>query len=270
MRRAERMPKQFPGLLAGLLFCAGCFTPVGEPDPWHRHRDGGVEGDGGLVGDGGSVVPVQPVIPGPACPAVNCGSFGAAGSVEAVVGVLSVLPWRLVALPTSICLPASDDLPVSSTVSLQASDVTPPPVCGMDGICAGVVFRISPEAVGVTCLDQFCTALLLNSSRFRLRKTYFDQYPNSPRFAPIIEVLPPCGVPCHADQRSCDANHTCWADDLEYCRFCLDAPQARCACADHREGADCQVYLTNDLTCAGKCAAATCVINPGQPHCPVQ
>jgi hypothetical protein len=194
--------------------------------------------------------------------------MGSASTVDAVTAALDSLPWTTVSLPTSVCLPASGELSVSETITLPASDVNLPPLCSAPGACAGITFDVSKEAVGVTCLDQFCTSLMLSGAHFRLRQVNYDQYPVSPRYAPIVQVLPPCGTACEAKQRTCEVNQTCWADDVEYCRFCVADTQERCACVSHQEGETCLLYTSNDMSCSGTCVSGSCQLKAGQVQCP--
>ncbi len=250
----------------GALLGSGCFSPVGEPDYWAYQRarhDGGVPVlDGSADGGGGVVVGPQ------GCPKVACAAYGAVESIEALSAQIATLTWAAVARPTSACLPASSDLAVNRTVHLTSADIPLPPQCLAPGACAGVTFLLSEKAQGVGCLDDFCTTLMLTNAQFRLRLIVHDQYPDIPRYVPIAEVLPSCRVPCEAGELRCMAHDTCWADPRDFCRFCVAAPQAECACLDKLEGDSCLYYVTNDLTCSGSCRDDRCVLNAGQPNCP--
>jgi len=236
------------------LAAVACFTPVGEPDYWSRVRrnaDGGVL----LSHDGGA---------GVSCLPVECKQHGTVNNAESVVLILSSLPWTSIARRTSACLEASADVPVERTVSIAASDVVLPQQC-WQGTCANLTFQIAPAVSGVKCLDQFCSALMLSGARFRVRQTLRDQYPMNPRYVPVVEFLPPCGTPCGATELTCQNHHTCWASELDLCRFCEGRPHEECACLGKAEGAGCLLYKTNDLTCRGTCAEGEC--RPEEPAC---
>jgi hypothetical protein len=216
--------------------------------------------DGGFVGeDAGS---------GQGCPQLSCSSYGSSDTVESVVAILSEQPWTTIAKSTSACLAASDEIPVGQTVNLRATDVTVPAACQKMGTCSGLVFELGAGTEGVTCLDQFCTALMLASARFRVRMVLRDHYPLSPRYAPVVQVLAPCGTPCTALEVTCPTSQTCWSDAMEHCRFCLDGSAEVCACAAHGEGQSCTVFISNDTSCHGHCATGTCKIDPNQTGCP--
>ena len=250
-------------VLAGaLLAAAGCFSPVAEPDYWRWRKLIDQLADGGFPSD------VDSGPGGPGCPHTGCGSAGNSSSLESVVATLAAQPWTTISKSTSTCLPTSDELSVSQTVNMRATDVAPPAQCAKVGTCTGLVFELSSGAEGVTCLDQFCTALMLDSAHFRVRMILRDHYPLSPRFAPVVQVLPPCGTACSATEKTCDTSDTCWPSAMDQCRFCLAAPAETCACADHGEGQGCTVYLSNDISCQGHCTAGTCKITPGQTGCP--
>lgn len=245
-------------LIAALL--AACFDPVAE-DRWHRPRDGGeAEPDGGeLAGaDGGGGEP--------GCPAVPCRTAGSFASEADLLSFLQVLGWTTVARPTSTCLRASDDLRVSRTLTLKAADVALPASCSG---CAGVTFKLSERAEGVTCLDEpVCSALMLSGARFRVRQVLQDPRPVQSVLVPVVEILPPCEAGCMAPEIPCAQNHTCWGDEIDHCRFCRAAPHATCACVGKSETEACRLYLTNDLSCTGTCQEGRCVANPGQSGCP--
>ncbi|MGC4123018.1 MAG: hypothetical protein QM765_52295 [Myxococcales bacterium] len=261
MRDASRV---LASVLALAALSAGCFSPVGELDYWTFQR---ARHDGGLPdfhpGDGGGIV-VDPR----GCPAVGCAAFGVVDSIAGLRAQLATVPWTVVAKPTSVCLPASSDFVVERTVNLAAADIVRPSQCAAPGACAGVTFLLSEKAQGVGCLDGFCTTLMLNNARFRVRLIVHDLYPANPRYVPIAQVLPSCTVACEADELRCSAHETCWGDPHDYCRFCLAAPQEECACLDKLEADPCLVYITNDMTCSGTCKKDRCVLNAGQPDCP--
>ncbi|MBI5542246.1 MAG: hypothetical protein HY901_00030 [Deltaproteobacteria bacterium] len=245
-------------LALGTLFYVGCFTAVGEPDYWDPRRQGYLHPDGGgAFGPGGT-----------GCPAVECSSYGDMESLDAVLEKLRGVPWPVIDKTTSVCLPASGDIPVTRTVSLRATDLELPAQCAPAGSCTGLTFKLSEGARGVTCLDHFCTALMLNSARFRVRLLVRDQYPTNPRYVPVVEVLPPCEAGCAQDEVTCGANHTCWPDLTEHCRFCLALPKEECACAGREESEACRVFESNSQSCAGKCIEGACEIAGGQPGCP--
>jgi len=150
----------------------------------------------------------------------------------------------------------------------RPADLAPPPECAQLGACAGTTFEVSPRAQGVSCLDHFCSTLMLSGARFRVRLVLRDAYPSAPRYVPLAQILPACEVPCEPDELRCAALHTCWAESMDYCRFCLAAPQEECACQGKLEGEACRVFRTNDLTCSGTCQDERCVVEVGQPNCP--
>lgn len=241
---------------------SGCFLAVGPPeDGFVPSPDGGLPIDPYHQDGGGG--PGQP-----GCPAVSCSSYGDVETLESLVGIIYLQPWTTVAKATSACLSASNDVNVTRTINLRSSDVILPNQCLVSGACAGLTFRLAEGAQGVTCLDQFCTALMLNGSHFRVRLLVRDQYPARPRYVPVMEVLPRCDASCQSDELTCSVNHTCWADKVETCRFCQSAPQEKCACVDKLEGDPCLLYKTNDMTCSGACVAGRCVLDPGQKNCP--
>lgn len=260
MRDAWRVVATLAATLAG-----ACFSPVSEPDYWRFQQ---MRGDGGLVlvyPDGGSIPIVEPI----GCPKVACAGYGTVENIEGLKAQLSTLSWTTVAKPTSVCLPASHDFTTSRTINLAASDIAPPLECVVAGACAGTTFLLSDEAEGVGCLDDFCTTLMLTSARFRLRLIVHDQYPDIPRYVPIAEILPSCQAACEPNELRCSAHDTCWKSDLDFCRFCVAAPQEECACLGKLETDACQVFVTNDMHCSGTCRKDRCVINAGQPNCPV-
>ncbi len=233
-------------LLVGVALSLGCFSPVGEPEPWARQRH---------WGDGGWIEPVTGS--GEGCPSIECRERGAAGSVRDLIGLLSDQSWTVVGRNTSICRPASDDVSVKETLALSAADIPLPAVC-RSGPCTSLGFVLAPGLVGVECLDHFCSALMLSGARFRVRLTLLDQYPMSPRYVPLVEVMPACQSPCASGDFQCPHQRTCWASELELCRFCSLRPPSECACVGHREGEDCLLYPTSDLACPGSCRGGVC------------
>jgi len=242
-------------LLAGVALSLGCFTPVGEPEYWERQR---------RWGDGGRIW-VEPVTgSGEGCPSIACRERGSASNVRDLVGLLSDQSWTVVARSTSVCRPASDDVSVRETLAVSAPDIPLPAICST-GACTSLGFVLAPGLQGVKCLDDFCSALMLSGARFRVRLTLLDQYPMSPRYVPLVDVMPPCDRGGAKGELACTPQRTCWESELELCRFCSLRPPAECACIGHREGTDCVLYPTSDLACPGSCRAGVCEL--AQPAC---
>jgi len=202
-----------------------------------------------------------------ACEPAACATSPVISDAAALVAQLEATPaWVPFGRYTSGCLAASDDQPVSGTITLDGGDVAIPASC--QG-CPEVGFVVRGQPAGVECLDpeQFFDFTLCHGIRFtdttvRFRTIQMDLHPAVNAMA-VVEVLAPCAAPCGASELACEASHTCWSTVRDHCAYCLAGSNDACACWDGDDFADdgtpCDRYTSGDIIEAGTCQRGVCV-----------
>lgn len=208
-----------------------------------------------------------------ACPTTTCTIGATIADAAALAATIDAMAeWTAVGPYTSGCLPASDDRPITGTVTLRAEDVALPSVCANRADCrAEIRFVLRGAPAGVTCLDPetwfeftLCEGITVTDATIRLRTVMRDIHPSSfGNFAPVVEVLPACEAPCGATELACEAAHTCWDRPRDHCAYCLGGTNEACACwADGEVAADgtaCRMFVSGDVEVGGTCVAGACV-----------
>ena len=215
--------------------------------------------------------PALPAFAAP-CPATACAEGPSISSAAALVSEIeSHARWPAFAPYTTGCLPASDDLHVTGTITVQPDAVTPPADC-QTGCRQQVMFRLDDAPPGVTCdapEDYFdytlCGGITVTDATLRFRVVEQDVHPAWPSAIPIVDILPACATPCAAGEFACDATHTCWASARDQCAYCLGGTNEACACwtgsAFAADGTSCELWPSNDTIVSGTCHAGTCAPN---------
>jgi hypothetical protein len=173
---------------------------------------------------------------------------------------------------TTGCLPASAEIRVLGTLTVQTDQIAVPTVCEPRSDCRKAVrFRVTnPLPPGVECVRpeawyaySLCPAITLRDATIRLRPVLEDIHPSSfGNFAPIVDVLPPCSTPCTSEELACPATHTCWADVRDHCAYCLGGDNEACACWNgssfESDGTACDLATSGDVIELGTCRAGRC------------
>jgi hypothetical protein len=205
------------------------------------------------------------------CPIGPCAVGPTIASANELIAIIEATPdWVTFGPYTTGCLPASADILVSGTVTLQADSVAVPTIC-RGGACRDVVrFRAQEQPMGVECLEPepwfsftLCAGITLHDTTIRVRTLREDIHPSEfGNYAPIVDVLPACATPCGADELTCAASHTCWTSVRDHCAYCLGGSNEECGCWDGarfaENGAKCSIATSGDIIELGICRAGTC------------
>lgn len=207
------------------------------------------------------------------CPVSPCAVGPTITSANELVAIIEAASdWVSFGPYTTGCLPASADIRVPGTLTLQASSVAVPTAC-QGGACRDAVrFRAQGQPMGVECLEPevwfsftLCAGITLRNTTIRVRMLREDIHPSElGNQAPIVDVLPACATPCGADELTCAASHTCWTTVRDHCAYCLGASNEACGCWDGarfaEDGTMCSIATSGDLIERGTCRAGACDI----------
>jgi hypothetical protein len=222
--------------------------------------------------DVGSDAPAEtqiPVFPN-ACPATPCAALPPISRAADLISLIdATTTWPAVGPYTTGCLTASDDVPITTMMSLRGDAIALPANCG-SGCRQTVLFRLRDEVPGVQCVmpEQWygftvCSELDVQPTTLRLRMVMQDIHP-SPfgNFMPVVEVLSACDAACATSSLSCGATHTCWSSVRDLCAYCMAGSNTECACWDgagyQADGTSCTVWVSGDVEMTGTCSAGTC------------
>jgi hypothetical protein len=212
----------------------------------------------------------------------ECAAATKVSSATDLIAHLDTLTWEWVGPYSSTLLPVSDDIELSTKLTVEAKDIAVPADCLNRPDCRHqVTFMINSSMARVFCEEEEqveflsgCAKLSLDTLTVRFRASLQDTHPSQYNFVPIIEVLPECNAPCSQGQFECEANHTCWGSFGAYCRLCLAADKQDCACLTAQgpkpDDADCEFMVSGDVMCSGKCKDGRCehTGTPGWAGCP--
>lgn len=210
------------------------------------------------------------------CPTSACAAGPTITAANELVALIEATPdWVGYGPYTTGCLPASADIRVTGTVTVQADTIAVPAFCQTRADCRKAVrFRSKPLPQGVECQGPeqwygytLCAGLTLRDTTVRLRAVQQDIHPSGfGNAAPVVDVLPACAEPCGSSELACEATHTCWASVRDHCAYCLGGSNEECACWDgarfQANGKQCSMAVSGDLVVSGTCRAGKCEMNP--------
>lgn len=204
-----------------------------------------------------------------ACPQTTCAPASATvHSVGELDALLQARTWTSFAFYTTGCLPASDDIVVQGTLTLDAQSLTRPSGCGAD--CrTEIAYRLLDAPAGVTCdeldpIDRLhaCSKITITNTTLRVRTLIEDIHPASPNSTSVLELMGPCTEACPTSAFTCEESHTCWGSERDYCAYCLGGTNETCACWHASglaaDGTTCSIYVSGDVTVGGVCAGGAC------------
>jgi hypothetical protein len=215
--------------------------------------------------------PIETTFPDRCAPTACTAGPTITAANELVVLIDATPEWVAEGPYTTGCLPASSDIRVTGTVTVQTDRITVPALCRNRSDCRQAVrFRSSSLPPGVECLDPepwysyaLCAGITLRDTTVRLRMVLEDIHPSSfGNAAPIVDVLPACAAPCGDSEFACEATHTCWSTARDHCAYCLGGSNEACGCwrgtRFDDDGAPCSVWRSGDLVESGTCRAGAC------------
>lgn len=203
-----------------------------------------------------------------ACEPVACTTAPVASDAQTLIARIdATATWVGFGEYTSGCLPASEDMPVTGTITIDGGDIALPTNCAG---CPAVGFVLRDEPPGVECLDPenffdfaLCRSVRITDTTVRLRPMVRDVHPAPGNHRAIVEVLPACATPCAAEAFTCEAVNTCWATARDHCAYCLGGSNDACACWDGSDfmadGTACQRHVSGDVIVGGTCQQGVCV-----------
>ncbi len=218
-----------------------------------------------------SMPPIETAFPD-RCPATACATGPTITAANELVAMIDATEeWFSYGPYTTGCLPASADLRITGTVTVQADRLAVPASCQGRSDCRQAVwFRSTSLPPGVECLDPEywfdyaqCAGITLRDTTVRLRMVMQDIHPSAfGNFAPIVDVLPACAAPCDDPELACEATHTCWSSVRDHCAYCLGGSNAACGCwlgaRFDDNGARCSIATSGDVIQNGTCHAGAC------------
>lgn len=208
-----------------------------------------------------------------------CGRASPVANEAQLLPLLASLTWTKVGPYTNTRLPLSDEIPVTSTLTVAAAPVPVPASCASRMDCRKQVGFNAGSTPGVTCKTPdphyvtMCAEVQLAPGIYRFRALLADHHPSQYNFVPVIEILPGCDAECAPNEQRCAADHTCWGNSTGYCLFCLALEKESCACMNKNgpleEGAFCSYAVSGDVLCSGTCEQSRCEYNgpPGHAGC---
>jgi hypothetical protein len=191
----------------------------------------------------------------------------AVGDADDLLAVLEAEEWGWEGPYSSGSLPATPDLVVGGTISLESADVPVPADClDRDDCRHQAVFAVADwqgaTVEGDTDLFEGDARLILTSTTVRIRLSMLDTHPGPFNYVPLVSVFRPCGAPCDPDQLSCPADGGCYGSFDAFCRHCEGRAANECACRTPDglldEGEFCQYFVSGDVIEVGRCRAGVC------------
>ena len=284
--------------LVAVFACVACSSSGGSSlvglGPEDLASGGGGSGSSSGQTDQGTVAPPDPMKSGVCAPDAQepkCSAPNPIASADDLQNAIDALSYVDVVLGQGRVLRASNDLAVSGgAVELDSGNLTTPPECDPDvtknANCAQPAFRLfafpapppatatGSSVTGVSCATPgdatpsrgpTCAKIHVDDgTTFRLRAVVEDMGAQAtPRYWPLIEVVPACASPCAAGQQRCGDTQTCFGGDFDYCAYCDGKDAKVCACQGacnvaKPEGAVCTFASAADSTTSGTCKTGVC------------
>src|SRR5262245_33746597 len=219
-------------------------------------------------------MPVDTAFPN-RCADSACATGPTVAAAKDLISIVEASSWVRFGPYTTGCLPASPDIHVTGSVTVQGDGIAIPAFCQSRQDCRKAVrFRSRPLPAGVECIDPepwyeytLCGSITLRDTTIRLRTVDQDIHPSEyGNSAPVVDVLAACAAPCGSSEFACEATHTCWSEARDQCAYCLSGTNEACACWNgtgfDKDGARCTFAISGDVYLGGTCRAGTCIRNP--------
>lgn len=193
-----------------------------------------------------------------ACAPQTCETGSPATEAAHIDALIAASEWPGLAEYTTGCLPASKNIPVQGTITLRGAD--------HDG-----KFRPRDLVPGVECIGaqyywdfMTCDEVTLTNTTIRIRTVTQDIHPAPENHLRLIEILDACESGCAAETFACEATHTCWPTERDYCAYCLGGDNETCGCWEDGallpNGSECSIFVSGDIIASGVCEAGRCEV----------